>query len=919
MTQIAEPLASNTTIKAPDEQFRLRVHSGNDCFEVRVLDVSKNSLRVSWSNARVAIADSESAFYDSEFLGIQDKPLPLRLKVVARAIVASEEEPILQLEGDDDRTRANLWLVLEYLRERENYAGGSHRPKTPEVLPKIPARGLHSHEARHDRLSFIRRESGQALDNLSETSLRPERLSNNIENLIGAVEVPVGLAGPLWFRGENARGFVFAPFATTEGALVASASRGATALSQSGGVVTRVLGQRLQRVPVFILSDMRSTKMFSEWVTDHTAEIMNETRKVSQHANPLSIEPRILGKMVQLHFVYETGDAAGQNMVTACTWHACQWILAQMEHFESMRVEHFVVDGNLSGDKKVTFNSLIYGRGTRVMAEALISDEVLEKTLKISRENFIYAYSCALGGSVSVGMVGFNVNLANTVAAIFAATGQDIASVHESSVGQLHIEEGEGGVYVSLLLPALIVGTVGGGTHLPRQQELLSMMGCAGEGKSKRLAEVVAGYALALELSTFSAMVSGQFASAHERLGRNRPVQWFQHKDLNSDFFEARLQEGLGDKNLLVEKLQPVENFQIEAGNLSDLITSKVDKLVGHFPFDITYRDSNEDKTNNHLIVKAKPIDDEVLLATGKLASFCGEELSEQFKKHKDYIGGIKGSHVRELGVYAQTDPRFRSHVPGFFGQLRDDNREIYILLLERLQNVLLMDSADNPDAWSHENIETVIRGIAQVHSIWLNREEELSEQSWLGSVMTATKMVEMTKLWETLASHGAEEFPEILSQQSFELHLSLIRNVGEWWPELEAMPRTLIHNDFTPRNLALRQDQNDNRLCAYDWELATLQVPQHDLAEFLSFVIPLDATRSQIMHYVELHRQELEKASCMTLDPAQWLRGFELSTHDLLINRFALYMIAHTFREYNFMESLHARAHHLVRTLRSN
>ncbi len=115
-------------------------------------------------------------------------------------------------------------------------------------------------------------------------------------------------------------------------------------------------------------------------------------------------------------------------------------------------------------------------------------------------------------------MVGYNINVANVIAAVFAASGQDIASVHESSVAQLHVQSVNDGLYASMLLPSLVVGTVGGGTALPRQQQLLELMDCAGPGKAGRLAEIIASYCLALDLSTMSAIVSGQFASAHERL-----------------------------------------------------------------------------------------------------------------------------------------------------------------------------------------------------------------------------------------------------------------------------------------------------------------------------------------------------------------------------------------------------------------
>ncbi|MCP4657019.1 MAG: hydroxymethylglutaryl-CoA reductase, partial [bacterium] len=188
--------------------------------------------------------------------------------------------------------------------------------------PRIPGRGHYTESARLERLRWARQRTGTELLHLESTGLTPERLTGNIENLIGGVEVPVGLAGPLWFRGRSVSGLVLAPFATTEGSLVASATRGATALSRSGGVTAQVLAQRMLRVPLFVLSDLDAAYAFASWVESHQEEIRAQTLLVSGHAELRQIEPFQVGNMVHLRFIYETGDAAGQNMTTACTWKA---------------------------------------------------------------------------------------------------------------------------------------------------------------------------------------------------------------------------------------------------------------------------------------------------------------------------------------------------------------------------------------------------------------------------------------------------------------------------------------------------------------------------------------------------------------------------------------------------------------------
>ena len=164
------------------------------------------------------------------------------------------------------------------------------------------------------------------------------------------------------------------------------------------------------------------------------------------------------------------------------------------------------------------------GRGIHVISECELLEEEINQLLRTTSDAFMTSFNASATISRLDGMIGHNLNVANIVAGVFAATGQDLACIHESSVGVLTVDKTERGLYLCLHLPTLVVGTVGGGTHLAAQNEALNLMGCSGTGKVKRFAEMIAGFALALEISTFAAIVGGQFAAAHERLGRNKPV-----------------------------------------------------------------------------------------------------------------------------------------------------------------------------------------------------------------------------------------------------------------------------------------------------------------------------------------------------------------------------------------------------------
>jgi hydroxymethylglutaryl-CoA reductase (NADPH) len=772
---------------------------------------------------------------------------------------------------------------------------------------KVPARGRYDEAARRERLAWLRERSGVRLEALEEMRLVPDRLSRNIENAVGAVEVPVGIAGPLLVHGEAVRGVCYAPLATTEGALVASASRGATALTRAGGVTTRVLGQRMTRSPAFELATPEEAFTFARWAASQLPALREQVRHVSRHARLLSVESVIIGRVVHLVFAHQTGDAAGQNMTTATTWHACQWMLAQLPAL-GLRMTRFMIEGNLSSDKKVALHA--GGRGFAVAAECVLDGETLRRVLKVSPRDMLEAFEIGRAGAERAGMIAYNVNVANVVAAIFTATGQDIGCVHESSVGSLELGTarvgGADAVRARLELPGLALGTVGGGTHLPAQRALLEAMGCAGEGSAPRLAELVGGFALALDLSTLAAVASGEFAGAHERLGRNRPVEPLAERDFDAAYFARVLRRHTGDDTLEVERVEAIASDE-GASIVGELTARRFGRRVG-----LLHRRLHHAAGPTDVVVKVKALDAEVLLMMQGIAQACGGVVAEAHRRFRDATGFV-GCHLRELAVYEQRDPRFTRHVPVVYDVLRDEAREGYAVTLERLDGVRLMDSADDVGAWTSRDVEAALRGIGTVHAVWMGRERELLRAPWLGIAPSAARMSEARPLWEALADHAADELPALMGGAELRRQRAVIARLPDWWARLEAMPRTLVHHDFNPRNLGLRDTADGPRLCAWDWELATLHVPQRDAAELLAFVLDAGASRDELLHYLELHRRALAEAGGGVPDAATWREGFALSLRDLLVNRFALYLMGHAFRQYGFLERSLGTLRHLI------
>ncbi len=806
-----------------------------------------------------------------------------------------------------DRENAScLWQVLYHIHSQH---GEREKQVTYDALtlPKVPARGVYTEEARLERLAFIRENTQAELKAVEQNSFDANKLMSNIEAFIGSVEIPVGVAGPLQINGQNVNGLMYAPMATSEGALVASATRGATVLSRCGGVNTKVLGQRMLRVPVFVLSNMQDALFFANWIESHFNEIKAQSQRFSNYADLKEVDPQVFGKAVHVHFVYETGDAAGQNMTTTCTWQACLWVMEQMKQFESLKFENFMIEANLSNDKKVTYQSFLKGRGVKVMAECILPAEHTERVLKVTPKQLVAAYQSFVTGSVAAGMVGININIANVIGAMFTATGQDIACVHESSIGQLHLELTEDGeaVYASMVLPSLVIGTVGGGTSLTQQRECLELLGCAGPGNAARLAEIICGFCLALDLSTLSAIASGQFASAHEKLGRNRPVDTLKQGDLNAGFFQRIMRQQFESEHINVSAAEPIVHESKGSSIITELTAHKVNKILGHFPYSIALQNDLGKQETKDIMVKVKPLDAEVILMLNSMAAMCDPRLAQEYNRYKDQLG-FRGCHQRELAVMSQKDPRFTRNAPLVYGVYENADREAYVIVEELMQDMVLMDSADDVAEWTPAHIKAAIKGIAEVHSIWYGREDELREQPWLLDAPDKQSREEKQRLWEMLGVHAREEFPEWFSDTDLERYRDLVKAIPMLWESLDKMPKTLIHNDFNPRNIAFRKSTDGLRLCAYDWELATLHLPQYDVAELLVFTLTDDFTKQDVEAFVEYHRLELEKNSDVKIDSESWHEGFRLCLVDLLITRMSLYAMAHTFRHYKFMEHIH-------------
>lgn len=412
--------------------------------------------------------------------------------------------PVATAEGDRP--------IAEVLaRLRRSTAGADYGPSLADYG--------YSAESQRARLDVLATRADANLDALvyPRAPDDPDNLRGNIENYIGMTQVPTGVIGPVGINGTAACGGFYVPLATTEGALIASFNRGARATRDAGGITAACLTEAVQRAPSFKFADLAELGQFMTWVLAQRARFDEIVGDTSRYAHLLDVGINIEGNQVILIFDYHTGDAAGQNMVTVCTYAVCQYILAETP----VAPVAYFLESNYSGDKKATAVSFSRVRGKKVTAEVALPEAVIADVLNTTATDMLEYARVGTNATAQSGALGIQGHYANGLAALYLACGQDVACVAEGYVGVSRMETlPQNGLYVAVTLPCLTVGTVGGGTRLPTQAACLDLIGCRGPGTARKFAEICAATVLCGEISISAALSSGQFARAHAALGR---------------------------------------------------------------------------------------------------------------------------------------------------------------------------------------------------------------------------------------------------------------------------------------------------------------------------------------------------------------------------------------------------------------
>jgi hydroxymethylglutaryl-CoA reductase (NADPH) len=376
----------------------------------------------------------------------------------------------------------------------------------------------------------------------------PETLAHDLEpwssaqeGLTGATLIPVSVVGPLAVElGEyeleepagtlretgRATEQLLVPLAHTEGGLSASVTRGAKAAAVGGGFRTYVVHDRITRASCFVCKNTDEAVQLARWLESSLDDMRSflaalDDPSLSKRAKLREVKTHVVGPMCHVLWAWTTGDAVGPNMMTRNSYALNMgYVLPQAP----VRPERAILEANMGGDKKPSFEFFQSGHGKTVLAEATIDAETVRRVLRTTVDDLLELSWAGTHGAVASGMQSVAFTPASAIAALFACTGQDLGMVGTSSMahGTAH-RTADGGLHAAIRFPGLEVGTVGGGTTLPYARSWLGLLGCAGSGKVYRFAQIVAATALALELSASAAMATAGsenfFRAHHERGG----------------------------------------------------------------------------------------------------------------------------------------------------------------------------------------------------------------------------------------------------------------------------------------------------------------------------------------------------------------------------------------------------------------
>lgn len=361
-----------------------------------------------------------------------------------------------------------------------------------------------------------------------------------------------------------------------------------------------------------------------------------------------------------------------------------------------------------------------------------------------------------------------------------------------------------------------------------------------------------------------------------------------------ASFIEQLMREHAPEKNIKVKAVHPF-SVDSSASILVMLTAGRTEIPIGHFGLAVTYEANGEEQTCN-MVLKIKPHGRDIVGMLNSLSFACGEKLSAVYEGFK-HLTGFQHTHVREQEVYKKFTNKL---APEIFGLQTDEALDSYLVLMEYLEEVELMNSVMAPEQWTDTHIREALSQIAAWHAANLGKPVPL-DAHYSDDAPSVAFMQKLSPLWQALLAHAACSFPTLYTEKRVSILQDAIDHIPAYWQELEAMPKTQIHNDLNPRNTCFKRTDSGLAFCVYDWELSTQHVPQYDVVELLSFV--LDEDRYHLREeYLEHYRKALHALTNLYEDKQVFMRGVELAALDFGLHRLGLYMMAHAVSPYPFL-----------------
>lgn len=362
---------------------------------------------------------------------------------------------------------------------------------------------------------------------------------------------------------------------------------------------------------------------------------------------------------------------------------------------------------------------------------------------------------------------------------------------------------------------------------------------------------------------------------------------------------ERSLSRTLCDDSTRIHEIQ-LRPIVTDESIVAELTSWRGGTRSGLFDADVVVSNSAASCQSKRLFVKSKPLDSEIIDVAESVAALASPALGETVSRFREHLGFTR-SHLREVALYADANARLRRHTPQVYATSTDDNARQWLIVLESLEGAEFEVVSTN-HASTPEQLDSVIAGMATIHAAGVDRRAELESAPWQAAPRSHAQREAMIPLWSALATHAIARSRAWSDRRLRTAHERVVMDLSTWSQALESAAATLIHNDFNPRNFVLRRSPAGLELCAYDWELAAMGLPQRDLVECLAFMLPERASREEIAQRLEEHRSALQRESGVEIARDEWEQGFRAALCDFLVDRLASYAMVDRVRRQAFL-----------------